>query len=71
MNELYKIMQSVVDNWIDSLGFILVAFFYGLSFLQLPVSELFQMLGILAVLSVGMNIILSSSKRQPLSVQPR
>lgn len=71
MNELYKIIQSVVDNWIDSLGFILVAFFYGLSFLQLPVSELFQMLGILAVLSVGMNIILSSSKRQPLSVQPR
>ena len=69
MNELYKIMQSVVDNWIDSLGFILVAFFYGLSFLQLPMSELFHMLGILVVLSVGMNIILSSSKRLPLPVK--
>ncbi|OQX02038.1 MAG: hypothetical protein BWK73_44070 [Thiothrix lacustris] len=70
MNELYKIMQSVVDNWIDSLGFILVAFFYGLSFLQLPLSDLFHMLGILAVLSVGMNIILSSSKCLPLPVKP-
>ena len=63
-------MRSVVDNWIDSLGFILVAFFYGLSFLQLPMAELFHMLGILVVLSVGMNIILSSSKRQPLPVKP-
>jgi hypothetical protein len=70
MNELYKIMQSVVDNWLDALGFILVAFFYGLSFLQLPMSDLLHMLGILVVVSVGMNIILSSSKRLSLHVEP-
>jgi hypothetical protein len=63
--EFYKIIQSAVDNWVDSLAFILVAFFYGLSVLQLPVPEVIHMFGILVAFSLGINTILSSSKQTP------
>ncbi|MGB3917291.1 hypothetical protein J9253_13930 [Thiothrix litoralis] len=69
INDFYKIIQSTRENWIDALAFVMVAFFYGLSVLQLPVPEIVQMFGILAIFSLGMNTILSSSQHSP--VQPQ
>ncbi|WP_028489597.1 hypothetical protein [Thiothrix lacustris] len=56
----YEIVRSSLNNWVDSLIFIMIALFYVLSVLQLPVSEIIQMFAILAAFSIGINIILSS-----------
>jgi hypothetical protein len=60
-----KTIQSTVDNLFDSLAFLMVAFFYGLSILKLPVAEMFHMFGILVVFTVGINVILFSGKHIP------
>ncbi|WML91989.1 hypothetical protein [Thiothrix lacustris] len=56
----YGIVRSSLNNWVDSLAFIMIALFYVLSVLQLPVSEIIQMFAILAAFSIGINTVLSS-----------
>ena len=63
INDIYEIIQSAIDNWVDSLILIAVAFFYVLSVLQLPVPEIVQMLGVLVVLSLGINSVLSPKSK--------
>ncbi|SEA50380.1 hypothetical protein SAMN05660964_01750 [Thiothrix caldifontis] len=66
--ELNKIMKSLITNLMDSLLFLLIVFFYGLSVLQLPIPELAHMFLLLIVFSFVINMILSSSgKHFPLS----
>lgn len=59
IDDIYKIIQLTLDNWIDSLAFLMISLFCGLSILQLPVPEIVQMFGVLVVFSLGMNTILS------------
>lgn len=64
-----KIIQSTVNNLIDSVGVLLIVIFYEITVLQLPVPEIFHMVGILALFTLGLNTILSS--QQPTQVRPR
>jgi hypothetical protein len=59
--ELNKIMKSLIVNLADSLMFLLILFFYGLSVLQLPVPELAYMFLVLMLFSFVINMVLSSS----------
>lgn len=58
-----KIFQSTIDNLVDSLGFILIIVFYELSVLQLPVPEIFHMIGIVLLFTFGLNTILTSHNK--------
>jgi hypothetical protein len=60
IDSMGKIMHSTVGNLADSVGFLLIVIFYEISVLQLPIPEIFHMLGIVVIFSIGLNTILSS-----------
>lgn len=65
--EVNTIIRSVIANLLGTSTVILLVLFYALSVLQLPVSEVANMLGVLLVFTVGINTILSDDKIKALS----
>lgn len=55
-----KIIQSTIDNLVDAVTFLLIIVFYEVAVLQLPIPEIFNMMGIVVLFTLGLNVILSS-----------
>lgn len=65
INFMNKEMQAAIDNLSDAHAIIFMIVFYTISILQLPIPEIFNMLGIVVIFTLGINIILSSDKHSP------
>ncbi|MBU0657011.1 MAG: hypothetical protein KJ914_17950 [Gammaproteobacteria bacterium] len=53
------LIRSTIDTLSEALPFLLVILFYAVTILQLPMDTVVEMFGMLGVITLGMNLILS------------
>ncbi|MEZ5451804.1 MAG: hypothetical protein R3E93_03145 [Thiothrix sp.] len=62
---MQKIMQSTTNSITDAITFLIIAIFYEVTVLQLPIPEIFNMLGMLVIIALGINLIIAPENPLP------